>query len=853
MQLKPIPILLLMLCAVILTFSAQASVPVVHISPAPTWLNTYKPYDKMIPARDVENGYFYQLVEEQIYIEKQADYSHIIRQIVSEAGIQNGSEISISFDPSYQQLYFHQITVWRDGKPQNRLSTDSFKIIADEKELSKFIYQGTYTAYCILSDIRKGDKIEYAYTITGKNPIFGNKYCRDIYLQAGQSIAHIYKSILAAPARKLNFKSFNKVPKTITSDKNGLKCYEWEDFQVQPAHDYDNQPGWYTSYGYIQISDYNSWQEVVDWALKINPLTTNFKGPLAKQIAALKAATGGDKEKYFRGAVKMVQDEIRYMGIEMGQYSHRANNPDKVYNQRYGDCKDKSLLLASVLNAGGIPANMVLISTDAKAKTDQYLPSPYVFDHATVVANVNSKPVFIDPTISYQRGAGINLYYPDYGKGLVLKPGNNQLTAIPLTQTGEINCKENYKVPEGNGKVSLDVITTYTLNEADKIRERLASSSKSETEKSYLEYYARSYPKIEAVDSITVKDDEEKNKLTTIEHYWVPDFFKKDSTTSKNEASFYADYISEQLATLNNKSSYPVLINYPYAINYTVSVVLPVGWNIDESKTSIKRDAYNFASKISATGDTLFLNYKFSYLQNYIPTDKLDEYRADVKKIKNNELSYTFTYSPGLGDQPYKLNYWMFFSIIVFALLMGGLCVKIYRTETPEVLFEHGASFKPLGGWLILIAFGLTLSFLAMLITLCKGTYFDLNKYNSHLNTKTDYAFKILFTSEAFCSALIMCYALFCLILLLNKRDILPRFIIGLYVFALVYYTADYVFAKMIFHDAVSESAASAVLRSIVVCVIWIPYFKMSWRVKQTFIIPYPANNYRYEDLNHNS
>ena len=55
------------------------------------------------------------------------------------------------------------------------------------------------------------------------------------------------------------------------------------------------------------------------------------------------------RQKYFRVAVNFVQNEIRYMGIETGKYSHKANSPEKVFKQRYGDCKDKSLLLASIL------------------------------------------------------------------------------------------------------------------------------------------------------------------------------------------------------------------------------------------------------------------------------------------------------------------------------------------------------------------------------------------------------------------------------------------------------------------------------------------------------------------------
>jgi hypothetical protein len=111
---------LLLLCNI---FSANADTPAVHISARPTWINPFKVSDKKLPSRQVENGFFYQLFEEQVQIEKQADYKHVIREIVSSAGIQNGSEISISFDPSYERLDIHDITVWRNGKAQAAGST----------------------------------------------------------------------------------------------------------------------------------------------------------------------------------------------------------------------------------------------------------------------------------------------------------------------------------------------------------------------------------------------------------------------------------------------------------------------------------------------------------------------------------------------------------------------------------------------------------------------------------------------------------------------------------------------------------------------------------------------------------
>nr|WP_294942408.1 DUF3857 domain-containing protein [uncultured Mucilaginibacter sp.] len=852
MRKRSSPLLIVVCCVLWLLCNlpaAKAGTPAVHISPRPNWLSTFKISDKKLPSRQVENGFFFQLFEEQIHVEKQADYKHVIREIVSGAGIQNGSQISISFDPSYETLSVHDITVWRNGKPTSRLSPKSFKVIADEKDLSRFIYQGSFSALCILDDIRKGDRIEYAFTITGRNPIFGNKYTDELYLQGGTPYAQLYKALFVSPERKLHFKLFNQATAGAVSDKNGLKCYEWNMLQTTVPPYADNQPAWFDNYSHIQISDYGSWQEVVDWALKVNPVAFALKGDLAARVARLKADAAGNKEKYFRSAVQMVQDEVRYMGIELGEYSHRANTPEKVYNQRYGDCKDKALLLASVLMANGIEAHMVLINTDAGIKLDEYIPSPTVFDHAVCVATINQKAVYVDATIAYQRGTGTNIYFPNYGKGLVLKAGNDMLTAIAPTKTGSMKLTENFILPTNEkGQAELEVISTYTLNQADRQRDRLASGSMAETEKSYLDYYAKSYPKIEsAADSITIKDDVEKNELSTIEHYRIPQFFKPDKEEGKYYASFYASYINDQLPSISNNARLPVSLGDPFTVQCVANVVLNTGWNIDGRTTNIKRDAYTFTSQISTRADTLTLDYKYSNLKDFVPVNKLDEARADAKQISDSELTYSFTYTPDISKIPFRLNYWMLLFAILLAAGLGLLGLKLYRTETSGLLFEPGATFTPIGGWLVVVAIGIAVTPLLVCYTLISGNYFDLNTWNKHIVGTNDAAFKALFTFEAAGNVFLLCYAVFCFALLINKRDILPKFIIGLYAYVALITLADVVLATGI-NGGVSDSAVADMVRKIFFAAIWIAYFKRSVRVEQTFIVPFPAHNYRYEE-----
>jgi hypothetical protein len=171
---------------------------------------------------------------------------------------------------------------------------------------------------------------------------------------------------------------------------------------------------------------------------------------------------------------------------------------------------------------------MVLVNSSIRAHIEDYLPTYYAFDHAVVTANVNGKQVWVDATIDYQGGTGTDIYFPNYGKGLVLKAVIHHLP--PFRHQRQAKCfNDIYKVKNDHAPVQFTVKTTYTLNEADDIRSRLASTGMAETEKNYLDYYAKIYSKIEQKDFVTVVDDLDKNVLTTTETYIIKDFFKVET------------------------------------------------------------------------------------------------------------------------------------------------------------------------------------------------------------------------------------------------------------------------------------------------------------------------------------
>ena len=131
------------------------------------------------------------------------------------------------------------------------------------------------------------------------------------------------------------------------------------------------------------VSEFNSWNEVSKWYAQLFPRNPHLSPGLLKKINDIKNSYS-DNDGRVLAALHFVQDEIRYMAVEIGVNSHKPNQPDKIFGQRFGDCKDKSYLLATILNAMGIEANAVLINTTDKQILSDKLPSPLAFDHCIV-------------------------------------------------------------------------------------------------------------------------------------------------------------------------------------------------------------------------------------------------------------------------------------------------------------------------------------------------------------------------------------------------------------------------------------------------------------------------------------
>ncbi len=815
--------------------------PTVHTAPTPSWVVKAPASGKQPNPRDVKNGYYLKLFEREINVATNEDYEHVIKDIVSAAGVQEASNISLDFNPSYEQLALHQVTIWRNGQPIDRTKTCNIKVLANEEDLQMFIYNGNYTAYVILDDIRKGDQIEYAYTIKGSNPIMPKQYYSFAF-EIKEPISQLHYYMVNPASRAFTLKYFNNAPQPVVANSGSNVTYDWQ-LQDIPAGKYsDISPSWFYSHPYVQLSEYKSWQEVATWAHTINVPTDKLSGALSTRIAELKKSRGNDSAALFRDMVEIVQNEVRYMGVEIGAYSHKANNPDRVYGQRYGDCKDKSLLLVSMLHNAGFGAEVALVNTTRKSKIEESLPGPYAFNHAIVLAHFAGKDVWVDPTMSYLGGKGTDFYCPPYGKALILDPATTALKNIPEMPGGELSYNETYTIASESSPATLTIYTKYTGQRANNARMQFASESKAATEKNYLDYYTKVYPHIESTDTLTINDDLQANVLETIERYSIADFLEYDATKRNYQGSFYASMLKGMLPEVEKSRDFPIALSYPNDVHYTIRVESATNWDIQQVNDRIVRDGYTFEYGVATDSRALTITYNLIFHKDNIAPGEIAQYEKDRKKIVDDYLSFGFSYatgksaSPGIGS----VNLW---ALLVFVVLLWAstyVCKRIY-TQTTTRSTDYGEP-KPIAGWLILPALGLVFGCVKLAYTILSTGYF-LNKIwhvfdSQNLST----AYTALLWGEFAANCLILFMNVFCILLFFKKRDILPKAIIILYVASVVVIISDSILAAAM--SITTEIDYANIARAMIAAAIWIPYFSTAQQVKETFVIAYPDLGY---------
>ncbi len=495
-------------------FLASAAAAPLERSPRPSWVALHADLEHSpMPGGAARSSLQFLLVDDQLRMPEpaveEAWYLHRSYRVVTHEGLDAAARFEVDYDPGYEQVLFHDVSVYRDGQWEDRLELATATELRRESELWMGLMDGLHTLTVLLPDVQVGDVVRYSYTLTGDDPVFEGHWSAVVDMAWGLPAERRILTVIGdeVPEPALH----GAVPPPIR-DEGQLS---W-DYGPVPAFELEAGAPVGASEGpWVELSTWQSWAEVVDWAL---PLYEHSGSTPELDALVLQLSQEADP---LTAALTWVQDDVRYFGIELAEGSHVPRSPATVLKLRYGDCKDKTLLLSVLLDRLGIQSWPALVNSRG-APLDELQPGPGVFDHVILLVDVDGG-IWVDPTYRMQGGRAGQRHVPDYKLALPVKDGQRGLIEMfphgPPTLRRET--RWSYELPE-LGEPRVDITEQAQREDADELRAWFSDSTPDDIAQALAQAYS-DQAFLSPLREPTLRDDREASEATLVSSFSVLD------------------------------------------------------------------------------------------------------------------------------------------------------------------------------------------------------------------------------------------------------------------------------------------------------------------------------------------
>lgn len=446
--------------------------------------------------------------------------SHLVNyaiQINERNALAKIGQYSVVYSPAFEKLVLHKVALIRAGQVIDRTATVSIRHLQRETGIEMGSYGGVSTAQFLLDDVRIGDTLWVTYSVIGENPVFDNKWHSTFWMDNYVPVELRRVSIRYPASRKLVWTQtgdFKTTPvMASTEDSKGMRTLSFEQHELDAVEYEPQTPTDFMPWRLVEFSEYKDWNGVAKWADGLFP-----RAKPSPQLNALVRQFDSESapEQKAAAALHWVQNEVRYFSVSIGENSHRPQPPEAVIKRRYGDCKDKSYLLVSLLTQLGIKSRPVLIDANAIRLPSRSIPSPEWFDHVIVQIDLNGRLYYVDPTSSGQLAPLDVLQVAMPGaRGLVVDPSSTDLTVIPeRSDIGPLlDHQESATVPAFDQDADMSMHDVYRGTYADWARDHFNGLSANELKREVLGYYEKQFPGVTMTEGPTLRADLESNQF----------------------------------------------------------------------------------------------------------------------------------------------------------------------------------------------------------------------------------------------------------------------------------------------------------------------------------------------------
>jgi len=446
----------------------------------------------------------------------------------------------------------------------------------------------------------------------------------------------------------------------------GNNQWQWNLTQIPEIKPEEMMPPWKGVAGLMIVSlippgggshGFLNWSEMGVWENQLLQGRLNASPAIKQKVAELTANRPATPAK-MQALAEFMQKDIRYVAIELGIGGWQPHAADETFSHRYGDCKDKATLLASMLKEIGVDSYLVPIHTERGGVTPNTPPHIGSFNHVILAIHLpdgvndpSFTAVFQDPKLGRLlifdptdeitpfgsvRGALQDSY------ALMVTPDGGQLIQIPRLPTSSNGIARTGQFTIDPRGVLMGSVHETRVGDAATRQRAAFRYAEKETDK---------IKPIEQIMSYSMGTFQiTKASVSNLNQTSLP-FGYDWNFGAIDYGKIAGDLLLVRPRVIGVKSSglletkeprrYPVEFEGPQRDTDTFEIKIPAGYAVDELPPPVDVE-YTFGSYHSKTetrGDAIVYTRTYEIKELSVPVSKAEELKKFNRIIASDERS----------------------------------------------------------------------------------------------------------------------------------------------------------------------------------------------------------------------
>ena len=317
-------------------------------------------------------------------------------RVQSDAGVQRLSQLVFGYSSANEQLEMAYVRVRRpDGSVVEATNSDMQDLPSPVAREAP-VYSDFREKHITVPGLQPGQELEYSVVVHTEKPLFPNQFWLEYSFEKQAIVLDEQLEVNLPRAREIKLKTLPGSEPEV-SDEGDRRVYRWKSSNLVRESDTDKKKKLKPKPELpdLELSTLRSWDEIGRWYWDLQKDRMVSTPAIRAKATELVKDKKTDLEK-IAALYDFVATNFHYVSLSFGLGRYQPHAAADILGNRYGDCKDKHTLLASMLESVGFSAYPALMNSSRAIDPD--VPAPSQFDHVITVVPLKGDYLWMDTT-----------------------------------------------------------------------------------------------------------------------------------------------------------------------------------------------------------------------------------------------------------------------------------------------------------------------------------------------------------------------------------------------------------------------------------------------------------------------